>query len=363
MEKSLCSGTSTFGEDRVECTSHNPLISFIIPIYNGAKYIRQCLDSIIHQGLANGAYEIVCIDDCSKDNSREILDEYASIYDGVHCIYNSSNLKTSNSLNFALNSAHGKYIWIIGQDDTIEPNSTVKLLQICELENLDVLAFNYNRVDSKGNLLASDRPFVDTKKQDGRTFIKSYFYDTFCIYLLGYEWRAIYNREFIEQHNIVFPKDTIYEDTIFMFNAFWNATRMRTIEDCLYNYRQNEASVTDVTKRYQAFRIFDFFMVSDEVLRFAEGIDDLHIKKQLVDISKRYLKSFTYTITPAIWKEKKIFYSLVKKNWNRIQPNIQLVPLYVRLLLYPKIGLFLTVLLKPLFIIKQMLKKKHYSNN
>jgi hypothetical protein len=148
-----------------------------------------------------------------------------------------------------------------------------------------------------------------------------------------------------------------------MFNAFWQAKTMRTIEECLYNYRQTEASVTDVTKCYQAFRIFDFFMVSDEVQRFAEGIDDLHIKKQLVDISKRYLKSFTYAITPAIWKEKKIFYSLVKKNWNRIQPNIQLVPWYIRMLVHPTVGCFLTTLIKPIFYLKHLVIRKKYSNN
>ena len=339
------------------------LLSYIIPVYNGEKYLSKCIDSIINQGLRNDEFEIICADDCSWDSSRDILINFASNYGNIRCLFNERNLKTSSSLNNALEQASGKYIWIIGQDDFIEPNSAIRLLQICELENLDVLAFNYNRVDSKGNLLVSDRPFVDTDRQEGRTFIKSYFYNNFCIYLLGYEWRAIYNREFLKQHNIVFPMDTIYEDTIFMFNAFWQAKSMRTIEDCLYNYRQNEASVTDVTKRYRAFRIFDFFMVSDEVLRFAEGIDDMHIKKHLVDISKKYLKSFTYTITPAIRKEKKIFYSLVKKNWNRIQPNIQLVPLYVRLLLHPKIGLFLTVLLKPMFIMKQVFKKRNYSNN
>lgn len=338
-------------------------ISYIVPIYNGECYLESCINSILNQGLSIDECEIICVDDYSKDASRTILTNYASKYGNVKCLFNESNIKTSNSLNQALKLARGKYIWIIGQDDTIEPNSTVKLLQICELENLDVLAFNYNRVDSKGNLLASDRPFVDTKKQDGRTFIKSYFYDTFCLYLLGYEWRSIYNREFLMQHNIVFPKDTIYEDTIFMFNAFWQAKSMRTIEECLYNYRQNEASVTDVTKRYQAFRIFDFFMVSDEVLRFAEGIDDLHIKKQLVDISKRYLKSFTYTITPAIWKEKRIFYGLVKQNWSTIHKNILIMPWYVRMLINPQIGCFLATIAKPLFYLKHSLVRKKYSNN
>lgn len=339
------------------------LLSYIIPVYNGEKYLEQCLNSIINQGLSIEEYEIICADDCSKDSSRDILLGFASNYSNIKCLFNERNLKTSSSLNNALAAARGKYIWIIGQDDTIESNSAAKLLNLCEAEKLEVLAFNYNRVDSNNHLLASDKPFVNVPKQDGRTFIKSYFYDTFCIYLLGYEWRAIYNRSYLKQHSIKFPDDTIYEDTIFMFHAIWQAERMKTIEDCLYNYRQNEASVTDVTKRYQAFRIFDFFMVSDEVLRFAEGIEDEHVQGQLIDISKMYLRSFTYTITPAVLDEKRKFYSLVRNNWSIIKNNILIVPWYIRMLVHPTVGCFLTTLIKPIFYLKHLVIRKKYSNN
>lgn len=339
------------------------LLSYIIPIYNGEKFLKQCLDSIINQGLASKDYEIICADDCSKDRSRDILLDYAFNYGSIKYLFNERNLKTSSSLNNALEIACGKYIWIIGQDDTIEPNSADKLLNLCESEELEVLAFNYNRVDSNDCILTSDKPFIDVPKQDGETFIKTYFYDTFCVYLLGYEWRAIYNRDFLTQHNIKFPDNTIYEDTIFMFNAFWQAKSMKTIEECLYNYRQNEASVTDVTKRYQAFRIFDFFMVHDEVLRFSEKVDDEHVRRRLIDMSKYYLLSFTYTITPSVWKEKKIFYSLVQKNWRVIQNNKYIMSFYVRILLHPRFGLVLTSLLKPLFMLKHQFGKKRYTNN
>ena len=157
------------------------LLSYIIPVYNGEKYLEQCLNSIINQGLSIEEYEIICADDCSKDSSRDILLGFASNYSNIKCLFNERNLKTSSSLNNALAAARGKYIWIIGQDDTIESNSAAKLLNLCEAEKLEVLAFNYNRVDSNNHLLASDKPFVNVPKQDGRTFIKSYFYDTFCI--------------------------------------------------------------------------------------------------------------------------------------------------------------------------------------
>lgn len=346
----------------LKSSSSTPNCSFIVPIYNGERFLANCIDSLLNSGLNETEFEILCLDDCSSDRSREIILDYAGRYNNIKYIFNDVNLKTSTSLNNGLKHARGKYIWIIGQDDYIAQDSAIKLLQLCEKDNLEVLAFNYNRVDTNGNLITSDKPFVNTTTEKGKNFVKTYFNDTFCIYLLGYEWRAIYNREFLIKNNISFPDNTIYEDTLFMFKAFWKAKKMKTIEDCIYNYRQNNASVTDVTKRYQAFRIFDFFMVSDEVLGYAETIDDEHIKKQLINISKMYLKSFTYTITPAVLTEKKKFYSLVKKNWKRISVNIQIMPFYIRLLLHPHFGIILTLLLKPFFQVKNLTKRKIYKN-
>ena len=338
------------------------LLSYIIPVYNGEKYLSKCLDSIINQGLSNDEYEIICADDCSKDSSRNILVNFASICDNIRCLFNERNLKTSSSLNNALEQASGKYIWIIGQDDTIEPKSAAKLLDICETEHLDVLAFNYKRISSNGDLITKDQPFIETRKQDGKLFIRSYFYDTFCIYLLGYEWRAVYNREFLANYSIAFPENTIYEDTTFMFKAFWYSKRFMSIEDFLYNYRINDNSVTDVSKRYKANRIYDFFMVADEVLKFAKEVDDEYIKSQLIEISKKYLRSFTYTIIPAIYSEKKLFYSLVKNNWTNIRLLISSESYYVKILLYPYTGCVLTTIFKPLFRVKHLLNTKNYSN-
>ena len=334
------------------------LISFIVPIYNGEKYLRQCLDSLIHQSICRNEYEIICIDDCSIDKSRDILIEYASVYSNVKYIFNTHNLKTGTSLNKALRRARGKYIWIIGQDDTIVKDVVNKLLFKCESLSLDVLAFNYNRVDSNGDLIMKDVSFSNSLKQDGKMYIYSYFYNNFCNYLLGYEWRAIYNLEFLKSCSISFPDNTIYEDTLFLFNAFWNARNMMTIKDCIYNYRQNESSITNVVNRYQAVRIYDFFMISDEVLKFAKQIEDDHIRNQLIDVSKKYLQSFVFTIIPATLKEKFHFYDLIKLNRSKITPNIIFLPWYIKVLLHPFIGVVMTSLLKPLYLLKKFYTKK-----
>ena len=128
-------------------------------------------------------------------------------------------------MNRGLKQARGKYIWIVGQDDVIEPQSATKVLRYCEENELDVIAFNYRRIGSKNDIVSRDKVFCNEILQEGRDFIKRNFYDTFCIYLLGYEWRAVYNREFLANYSIAFPENTIYEDTTFMFKAFWYSKR------------------------------------------------------------------------------------------------------------------------------------------
>lgn len=331
------------------------LLSYIIPVYNGDKYLRKCLDSIILQESNLDQYEIICVDDCSVDTSRDILLEYAAKYKNIHCVFNANNMKTGTSLNNVLKFARGKYVWFIGQDDTIELHSSIKLLHLCEKYNLDVIAFNYNKINSLDNLLESCKIFSNTNIQDGRTYVRSYFYNDLCYYLLGYSWRAVYNLDFLKHNHIVFPNNTIYEDTTYMFKAFWRAKNMMTIEDCFYNYRQNNFSITHVSNRYQAVRIFDFFMINDEVVKCAESIDDEHVKLQLMNISNKYLRSFLYSITPATIVEKLKFYNLVKLNWYNIKLNILKLPWYLQILLYPNLGIILTSLLKPIWLFKHVI--------
>ena len=93
-----------------------PLITMIVGIYNGEKYLKECLDSIVGQDYQN--LEILLIDDGSKDSSGEIADEYAKKDNRITVIHQ-ENMGVSPSRNRALDIAKGKYICIIDQDDVL----------------------------------------------------------------------------------------------------------------------------------------------------------------------------------------------------------------------------------------------------
>ena len=134
-------------------------ISFIIPIFNGELYLSKCIDSLLKQNISIDEYEIICIDDCSIDNSVNIILNYKEKFSNIILVELPVNSKTGTVCNIGLEYAKGKYIWIVGQDDWVKPNCLNRLIQECDNKELDVLAFNYRRMDETENELHSATVF------------------------------------------------------------------------------------------------------------------------------------------------------------------------------------------------------------
>ena len=93
-------------------------ISIIIPVYNAEKYLSQCLDSLLEQGIPKEHYEIICINDGSRDASLSILKAYADKYQNI-VLVDKENEGVSVTRNIGLDVARGKYIWFVDSDDWI----------------------------------------------------------------------------------------------------------------------------------------------------------------------------------------------------------------------------------------------------
>lgn len=341
---------------------NNLKISFIIPLFNGEKFIAKCLDSLLNQDLTHSEYEIICVDDCSLDNSVQKVTDYQQKYDNVKLVRHKCNLKTGTTCNTGLKNACGKYIWIIGQDDWIENNCLLRLINCMEGKELDVLAFNYRRVDELENELHSATVFGETAVVKGDTFIEENFRNNFVHYLLGYEWRAIYNRNYLHTQKINFTDSAIYEDTTYLFKAIIYSNRFASIPDFVYNYRVNTRSITDVNKKYKGNLIYEFsFVAGNEVLDLADDLSEKY--KEFSEILHRtaiwYFESFTYKIVAATLKEKRIFYSLMCINSIQLSKKLKMTAWYVQLLAKPILGLYFSIILKPFYLLRRKIKNRN----
>lgn len=116
-------------------------VSIIIPVYNGEKYIVDCLDSVSRQTFHD--IEIICIDDKSTDNSLSILEKYAEKDERIRIIRLPHNIHQGGARNAGLETARGKYIWFIDADDIIDRDAVETLYDEMEdLGDVDVLSFN-----------------------------------------------------------------------------------------------------------------------------------------------------------------------------------------------------------------------------
>ena len=134
-------------------------VSVIIPNYNHSKFLQQRIESILKQTFTN--YELIILDDCSTDNSRDIIDDYKTKSSGIRTYYNESNSGNSFSQwNCGVSKANGEYIWIAESDDYAEPEFLEKTVNVLNQHQNIGLVFSDSKIinEEKGTeYLASER--------------------------------------------------------------------------------------------------------------------------------------------------------------------------------------------------------------
>jgi glycosyltransferase involved in cell wall biosynthesis len=150
-----------------------PEISVIIPNYNHAGYLRQRIDSVLNQTYVD--FELIILDDCSTDNSKEIIEQYRGNKKISHIIYNEKN---SGSVFFqwekGLALAKGKYIWIAESDDWAEARFLELLTeQISKHENIGIACCGSNWVDDAGKTGEDRSRYYDSFFLDGKQEVKN----------------------------------------------------------------------------------------------------------------------------------------------------------------------------------------------
>lgn len=120
-------------------SNNNPLVSVIIPTYNSNKYIKETLESILNQSYKN--LEVIITDDCSSDNTLEIVKEYK---DGrIRILTNTKNLGISGNMNKGIGVSNGKYVAIMDADDWSYPYRIEKQVKLMENNPKIVLCSGY----------------------------------------------------------------------------------------------------------------------------------------------------------------------------------------------------------------------------
>jgi glycosyltransferase involved in cell wall biosynthesis len=337
-------------------------LSIIVPFYNVEKFIRQCLDSLLDQDISHNDYEIICVNDCSPDNSRSIVVEYQQKYSNIRLIDHTENKKSGAARNTGFDHAKGDYIWFVDSDDMISENCLKHVLCTCQNKSLDLLLINYSRCDENGFINLVDKVFTTTEASQGIRFVNTVFEDSF-VYHFGYVIRMIFSAEYLRSINSKFPEGVFWEDTVYMPRTIILANRVASIADAYYIYRINTSSITQVTNReHRADLLFQFaFNTGSDLIAFSKEIEDLYpdMSKVILNRSKWYINSFGYRILRADSKQRRLFFELVAENREFIFSLRPYMTKFNRFLCENvDLGFILTRIISPLYKLKNKLKSK-----
>jgi abequosyltransferase len=145
--------------------NRNLKLSIAIPTYNGSRYIREALDSIIYQlDDIDEEIEIVISDNASTDKTSEIIKEYQKKYPFVKYFHNEKNLGADRNFDLAVRRSKGKYVWLLSDNDKIMPKGIGKVLEVIHSQkDLAVIAVNYDIFDEKLGKIITDRVIKEYK--------------------------------------------------------------------------------------------------------------------------------------------------------------------------------------------------------
>lgn len=226
----------------------SPKISVIIPVYNVAEYISECIQSLAAQTFRD--FEIILVDDCGTDNSIEIAAQELSSIDIPHKIlHHTHNRGLSAARNTGLSSATGDYVYFLDSDDYITPDCLEKLYTRAIETNAEVTIGEYAVTGGKDQWLAHLDPSLPTLCT---TPLDSYLNGQY--YVMA--WNKLCKRSFLHQNNISFIEGLVHEDEPWTFAIVSTISQIAIVKDITYVYRVREGSLQtgkDFTKHFNAY--------------------------------------------------------------------------------------------------------------
>lgn len=239
------------------------LCSFIIPAYNASNTIVRCLDSIYTLALNVADFEVIIIDDCSKDNTIAVVEEYAKQHTNITLLRQAENHRQGAARNRGVAIAKGKYIVYVDSDDESD-KGVLQALQLAEEHNLDMVAVHYINVDEHGNIsekeaIKLDGVFTGIELQTKHPY--------WCSGPVPY----VYKLSFLQQVNYPFAEDVLFEDADFVQVHLYYAKRMMYSAQCAYRVHYNATSTTHTTTYKHAA---DYVLLGARMLKFYHSLED-----------------------------------------------------------------------------------------
>lgn len=268
-------------------------LSIIIPVYNVEQYIGRCLQSCLCQPHVTAEdYELVIVNDGTKDNSMAVVEKMTSGCPNI-TIINQPNQGLSMARNAGLKAAKGEYVWFVDSDDWIEEGCLSDIIERLEQTKVDLLQLQYRNVYSDGTPSDEHYAIINGVASGKEWFVRNEYFAAVPF--------MVYRRELLLKHNLTFYPGIYHEDSEFKPRVVFLSSSCASYDKVAYNYfKGNNSSITAVLKMRNGI---DLFTVMNSLYSF---VDEHNVKGI-------YRRSFYTQIGNAMKTVLRTLYSVDKE--------------------------------------------------
>lgn len=290
------------------------MISVILPIYHVENYIEKCLQSLISQTFSD--IEIICVNDCTQDNSITIVKEYQKKDSRIRLINHLENLGLGGARNTGINAAKGEYIVFVDSDDYLDSTMLEKLYRALVQSQSDaavcavMLDFERDHTLRPHSAFHYDILIPETKYD----LIKD---KEILTDMWPSAWNKIYKTSIIRQNNIFFKEKILYEDHTFFYEYFSHCSSFVYVSEPLYFYRQQRPQSITTQSVGREKEIFT-------ILKYIEKIfNDIYAEEQSKKLFAKIAVRLVYERRWVFHTDDKGYYNYLRNvsaylnNWDR----------------------------------------------
>ena len=327
---------------------NKPFISIIMPVYNAERYLKNIFQDLLKQTYEN--WELIIVNDCSKDNSAKICDEYSQKDSRVQVLHLDKNCGAGIARNHGIDAAVGEYITFLDADDQIEPVLYERVTNILKKDKMDVVCWGvleeyYNKNDElvSNNKLTLPCKICRNKREVEQNII--YLEEKT---LLGYQWNKVYKSDLLKKYHIRFENTILYEDYFFNIEVMKYAESLYILDEAFYHYKKRFND--SITTKY----IPEYFELS---YRRVQVMNDLCNEWNIAPVVKNSILGQIYLryVLSALMRNSDSRSGMNKKEQLRWMKGVAEDRLYI------EIASHCHVTNKMLRILRTLINKKKYS--
>lgn len=260
-------------------------LSIIVPVYNVEKYVRSCVESLLHQGLTEDTFEVIIVNDGTEDNSMEVIADIINSHSNFTVI-NQQNQGLSIARNNGIAAAKGQYILLVDSDDLLVENSLTPILYKALETNVDIAVAEFMEI--KDERAEFHQPAIQyIEETSGRQLFLTDF--------KNYVWHKLYKKKYLEDNNLSFIPGIFYEDIPFTHECYLKAGKCLRTNTILYLYRRRPGSIT--RSYFNKGKRISSIIAITRTMELKQLIgNDIQLYDRLQDIAFEYISKFICTV-------------------------------------------------------------------